>query len=73
MPSRRFGSKCVLLDMKLIWQSLGEWNVAAREEGVCRHFCAQEGKGERDGREGAVSIFFQANDSFGLSDMRPKI
>ena len=35
----------------------GEWNAAAREEGVCRDFCAKEGEGERDGREGSVALF----------------
>ena len=35
---------------------LGEWNAAAREEGVCWDFCAQEGEGERDGGEGGAFL-----------------
>ena len=33
---------------------LGEWNAAAREEGICWDLCAQEGEGERDGGEGGA-------------------
>ena len=34
----------------------GEWNAAAREEGVRRDFCVQEGEGERDGGKGRFDM-----------------